>query len=310
MIALTWHLRTREMDFMTPGQLVLLPEDMGEELIEESAVLQPKIEGPSIHELLGRPEPTPSPDDTLTPEVPEISDEELGDLESAPGLDTYRDFAQSNDAARLLQLSSTLRARGQFQRALLAFERVIDSAASHPVELEDAGKGIKALSPTLEWNIDPNFKIPLILRIGTETKSSEALKTAALEVATLIRDASGDLLEVTPLISSGDAKNSSGEIRTSLGTSGDNPSSTMEVTVAGSEDSKAMTESLALAVFSAVRIHLTGLNFPEPHGLEGSGTDFLTQQITRLMWRDLASSLGASRTSPLPEEVLESDDQN
>ncbi|MCH1510408.1 MAG: hypothetical protein L7T84_14460, partial [Akkermansiaceae bacterium] len=150
-IFLTWHFRTKDLDFMTPGNTPLPREDFGEDLAVGVSILQPKLK--ETPEILEPPEINPiNPEE---PEVRPITDTELGDLEAAPGLSAYREFAQNNSAERLLELSSVLRTMGQFQRSLLALERIIDTTESSPAELQEAGQGIGALEPSLPpWNID------------------------------------------------------------------------------------------------------------------------------------------------------------
>lgn len=293
-ILLTWHFRTREIDFMTPRITDLPPEDFANHLASGSNTPQPKIEG------------GPKPGDPVAvleappeePEIPEISKEDLGDLEASPGLDTYREFARQNDAARLFLLSSTLRTQGEFQRALLALERVIDSTTTvTPEELHEAGQGISALTPTLpRWNIDPGYEVRLILEVGIPRADDEDIKQAILEMATLIRSHSGDLLEIIPKISSPKGKveieNPPVTLRFSSG--GEHPASsaTMTVTAGGGDDETTLLDRLSLAIFKSIRAHLAKRGYRPADPLpETPGTDLLTLRITRLMWSDFAKSL-------------------
>ena len=188
---------------MTPHDTPLPPEDFGEDLAVGVSILQPKLEEtPDILEPLEI-----NPLQPEEPEVRPITDTELGDLEAAPGLNAYREFAQNNPAERLLELSSVLRTMGQFQRALLALERIIDSAEASPAELQEAGQGIGALEPTLSpWNIDSEGSLNLTFNVGTAGDASPELKAAALDIATMIKRHSGNLIDLSPKITRGESE--------------------------------------------------------------------------------------------------------
>lgn len=291
---------------MTPRGIALPPEDDGSDLAVGAAVLQPKIDkNPRVTEVLGNPE------EPVEPEIPEISEEDLGDLESSPGLAAYREFAQNNPPERLFELSSTLRTRGQFQRALLAFERVIDTAKADSKALAEAAKGIVALSPTLpRWNIDPTTEIPLTLHLGTAQLAGESLKAAALQVATSIRKSSGDQLDIMPKIASSSSEEASPESPVALwiSTGGKDPASSAVITFRATDELEAATDEISLAVFQAVRGHLKKLGYPLPPPIQATGRDLLSIHITRLMWRDLAQSLHEQQKAAESEEAGEEED--
>ncbi len=288
-ILLTWHFRTQHLDFMVPRGVELSPEDYGENLAVGPIALQPVIEeNPEVTEVLGNPE---EPEEDI---VAEITDLELGDLEASPGLDTYRSFAESNDPDRLFELSSTLRARGQFQRALLAFERIIDTSKAESTTLDEAAKGIETLAPTLpSWNVDPTTEISLILHLGTAKGASDNLKSALLQVATLIRASSSDLLEITPKISTNRSNTAveDSPISIWISTNEKDSPTTPVISLSPSADQDQAIDGISLAVFKTVRSQLNALGYPSPPSFQASGKDLLTTYITRLMWRDFAKSL-------------------
>ncbi|MDA7646284.1 hypothetical protein N8721_02675, partial [bacterium] len=76
------------------------------DLIDLSLVLQPEIKDqPEINNTIQQPK---EPDKITPPKVKEITEFELGDLVSSPGLGAYRDFARGESPDRLFELSSTL----------------------------------------------------------------------------------------------------------------------------------------------------------------------------------------------------------
>jgi len=298
-ILLTWHLRTKDMEFLKPAGVILPPEDNGSEI----ASLQPEIDDqPEISDDIIPPE---SPNKIKEPEITKITESDLGDLEATPGLAEYREFASQNSPDRLFELSSTLRARGQFQRALLAIERVIDTSKADPESLSEAAKGIAALSPTLpRWSVDPTTEFSLNLHLGTARTPSESLKKTILDVALLIRESSGDQLDIIPIINSSDNPQApeNSPIALWLATSGDDPASSSVFTLRLSNDEAEFFPEISLAVFKAIRSHLTRLGYPPPIDLEESSRNLLSFRITRLMWREFARSLHKDKEEPDPIE--------
>ena len=143
-ILLTWYLRTKNMDFLTPSGVEIAETENTSDFIDLSVVLQPEIKDqPKIDSIIQQPK---DPDKITPPKIKEITESELGDLASSPGLAAYRDFARRESPDRLFELSSALRARGEFQRALLAFERVIDTSKADPNSRAEAAQGIAALN--------------------------------------------------------------------------------------------------------------------------------------------------------------------
>lgn len=288
-ILLTWHFRTRKIDFMTPAGVTLAPEDDGSDLAVGAPALQPTINKQGqMTTLLGNPE---EPEEV---EMTEITDADLGDLDAAPGLAAYRSFARQEAPSRVFELSSTLRARGQFQRALLALERVIDTSEPDPEALAEAAKGITALAPTLpQWNVDPIAELPLNLHLSSARDAPESVKAAALKVATLIKKSSGDQLEIIPKILSNGTKNAlpDSPLALWLATTGDQSASTAVITLRVTDDAEAAFAEIAKAVSQAVRSRLVKEEYVTPPPLKATSEELISVYITRLMWRDFAQSL-------------------
>jgi len=306
-ILITWHLRTSHLDFMKPRGVDLGPEDFGATLATGAIGAQPNLDGSTPNsEVLGNPE------EQDAPVIAEITEQELGDLEASPGLDSYLEFGLENSPERLLELSSSLRARGQFQRALLVFERIIDTTKANAEALNEAATGISSITPSLpSWSIDPSSEISLMLHIGTAHPASEELKKSILEVATLIRKSSGDQLEILPKIPStrqGNAQPDS-PITLWISTADDAPIiSTPVMTFRTPNDQEMATHDISYALFQTVRANLEKLGYPAPPELEASGRNLLSFYISRLMWRDFALAL---YNPPNPEdEKIEEEDKN
>ncbi len=288
---------------MTPHNTPLPPEDFGEDLAAGVSILQPTLEDvPDIHQPLKI-----TPSKAKEPVVRPITDSELGDLEAAPGLDAYRDFARNNPAERLLELSSVLRTMGQFQRSLLALERVIDTAEASPAELQEAGQGIGALEPTLTpWNIDPEGAFNLTFNVGTAGDAGSELKAAALDIATMIKRHSGNLLDLSPKITRGEIEEvvPGSPITLWISATSDPAKSTPVLSIKPPADASKLREKLTLMTFHAIRNQLEKADYPLPLPLDEAPKTLLSTQITRLMWQDFAHSL-VSVTPPPPVESTE-----
>ena len=279
------------MDFMTPTAEELPPEDFGDNLAGGAPVMQPKIkDGPKINLPL-------QPTEDELPIIAEITDEDLGDLESAPGLAEYRDFARKNSPEQLLALSSTLQARGDFQRALLSLERVIDTCQTSSAELKQASSEIAALSPTLpRWNVDPSSETEIVLNFGSTKNNSEKVKEAALEIATLIRKHSGDQLEITPKVEVRAAPEGIENPPIALWISGPEKDQGQTGLFSVRVTENDLTEALISGTFSSIRGYLVNLGYPFQDQLQDhKPRELLAHHITRLMWRDLATALTAEK---------------
>lgn len=298
-ILLTWYLRTKNMDFLTPSGVEIAETENTSDFIDLSVVLQPEIKDqPKIDSIIQQPK---DPDKITPPKIKEITESELGDLASSPGLAAYRDFARRESPDRLFELSSALRARGEFQRALLAFERVIDTSKADPNSRAEAAQGIAALNKNLpNWNIDPSNEIILNLHLGTADRLSDHLQEVLQEVAIRIRKSSGDQLNIIPTVNSSDNPDAStnNPIALWLSASGDNPTSSAVITLRLTRNDEEHLEEISLAVFKAIRSHLIDLGYPPASEDLKRRENYLSRQITRLMWRDFAQSLHQPQNDP------------
>lgn len=293
-VSLTWHLRTKDMDFLTPSGAGLRPEDEMSRLVVALPSLQPELK----KEVTPPAPPAEDAGEPAEPEISEVEEADLGDLEAAPGLAEYRGFARTHTPDQLFELSSTLRARGHFQRSLLALERIIDTVKDAPPEaLAEAGQGIAALIPTLpRWNVDPKAEIPLVLHLSLARPTSEPLQNALTELTRLIHESSGDQVQVTPVLDSAGNQSASPDnpVALWLSSTDDEPVSSAVTTLRLPAEPDFLVPELAQALFQAVRSHLVPHGFPDPPELDLNGPQLLQTQITRLMWRDFARTLTTS----------------
>lgn len=306
-ILITWHLRTRHLDFMAPSGVDLPPLETpysGNPTFIHSHQDGIPLDGP--HDT---PEPAP-----ISPplELADITEAELGDLFASPGLDTYRNFARNHPPERILLLADKLEEKAEFQHTFLALERIIDTSDPTPASatLKEATSKIAELASTLQpWNIDPSAKTILTLNLESEYNIPPEFKRAALELANLIHETSGEQLEIIPRINIASKEPPSADtlIFISLSGSEENQKSTPSFTIPQNKDlpTQIAINSLAEAIYLAIQKTLP--NYPQRKlkNLETTGSDLIRLHLTRLIWRDLSDILSQPK-----EELIEEDDES
>lgn len=278
----TWWYGTRDKDFLTP------PTE------RELAVIRERVKA-SIPEP-DRPEEALSvPAAPVSPLKPPAEEEKaipLGSIGTPPRLDEYAG-SSSRGADRLMTLALALETEGEFQRALLAWERVIDMGKADETRIPTAITAVQRLRPTLpDWNTDSEKAIPVVLHAGTDERAAEALEPALAETVRRIERASGGILKVSHVLNT-----SRGEIASSgvspvalwLAGPGEDMPTTEVISFTPSEGADLEAEC-ARALFGMIRAYLvrnTTLDPIPPIGDGGNVKEALVTHVTRLAWRDL-----------------------
>ena len=280
-----WWLRTKEMDFLTPkGTTKPLPEFM----------TNPPDEDPTPNPALSAQvtnthTPPPSPDN------PQL---EFGDLESSPGLAEYSEHA-SKGADYLIRLATELEVRGQWERSLLAWERVIDSCHPSLPERKAAGDAIVRIRPTLtHWNIDPAGALQILMQLGTSRKATTNLKEAAQQVAEFLRRDSDHTLLIEPRITTSRSRNAPADAPIAIYFSGKGQHEPSLRSLTPNGDEIDTYETLLLVeAYLLVRQGIGnegGILLPQvPNDSKDPKSDF-QRQLTRLHWKVFAESLNRS----------------
>lgn len=295
-----WWRGTRDKDFMSPP-----PE---EELAAVRARVKASIPQPDQpEEELAVPAPPPDPMKPMAEVEPEIP---LGDIGAPPRLVEYAD-SSSRGADRLMSLALLLETEGEFQRALLAWERTIDMGKADPGQIATALSAIKRLRPTLpDWNTDSEKAIPVILHAGTDERSAKSLKPVLAETAARIERAAAGILKV------GHELNTS---RSEIASAGPSP---VALWLSGPGEGFPSTEVISFtpaeggdleaecsrSLFGVIRGYLSRNTTLEPVPAiagDGDAKEALVTHVTRLAWRDLGVLLNRA---PKKEEPDEEDD--
>lgn len=286
-VFLIWWTSTRDMDFLTPPSEARLSQIRAEAL---ASLPVSRLEDDAISIKVPPPEDADTIPNTTAPAEPV----DLGDLVSPPVLDTYSDRAPEG-SVKLLALAAALEQAGTFQRALLAYERVLDLSESDPEQIQSAVSAIHRLKPTLpDWNSDPEKAAKAVIHIGTGEKFSEILPKM---IATITRDlntaSSGIVrfsheLHIGHTIQNTDAPTPVALWITGLG---DEAIST-DVLSFTTDDPETLRNDLLKTTFNLIRGHLskTASYNPAPEALDDPMAA-LESHITRLLWYEFGKTL-------------------
>jgi len=275
-----WH-GTRNHDFLTP------PPEAGLLAIREKVSSSlPRANHPDDVVATEAEEPPQAPRPAIAP----------GDFDKPPTLAEYRGDA-AKGAAYLSELAALLEAAGQPQRALLAWERVIDSTAADEVETRKAISAIKRLRSGLsDWNADPQAAISITLQAGTGKSTAVILEPILEEIARDLGSASSGILTVSAKVASGsDIPSTFGPPPVALWFAGpvENSRST-EVLSFTAESPETLRADVLDTLCQLLRGYLArtaslSISATFPDGGDTAG--LLKCHITRLSWQELGSRL-------------------
>jgi len=298
-VALIWWQGTLGYDFVSPPSEQKLAKARAEAARDYSG--NAPTDAPRRVAVNGQAEP-----DEAAQEAPKEPEIELGDLETSPGLESYA-VETTKGSDHLVKLATALEAKGAFQRAMLAWERVIDHGQIDPENYSQALAAVKRLRPTLpSWNIDPEGALPIVIHAGTGPATATALKPFLEEAAKDIGTASEGILAATVDIAVGKKiPDGSGPAPVALWLSGaakDAPASeAISFTV---ENPANLRAQVLTTVYGLVGGQLKKKTAYAPLGELPSGenpADALNYRVTRLCWRELGAGLNlAPPPAPAP----------
>lgn len=282
----TWWKTTRHLDFVTPPSEAKLAEIR--QKVESSFPQADRVDDAISVPVVVEPPPPPPP-----PPKPVI---DLGDLSQPPALQNYGEISPKGPAP-LIELARALEEKGEFQRALLAWERVIDLTKPDAAQSATAISSIKRLRPTLpDWNTKPETAIQIQLQASTSKKLVKDLTPVLEGVARELERASSGILKIKTTVTPGKSSTSSKAptpVALWLTGPGKKPVSTdvMSFTV---ESPDKLRDEISKTVFLLVRAYLvksTAYTPPADVAVGENPMDALTFRITRLGWSEFATSL-------------------
>lgn len=173
-VILAWLIGTHDKDFATPPtpkELVEVAKDWEKD--RPGIPLSQAAENPSpATEQNGVSTPPAAQSPGITAILPHLN------LQQSPALSEFGTLGDMG-AALLVELASHLETQGQSERALLAWERVIDTADPTPDERQQAIAAIKRLKESVPpWNPDPANDIALTIHAGAALQDTRVLQQA------------------------------------------------------------------------------------------------------------------------------------
>ncbi|MFK7909552.1 MAG: hypothetical protein AB8F34_03020 [Akkermansiaceae bacterium] len=296
-LSIVWFVGTRDKDFISPPT----PEDMVK-ISEKWQESRPNIPPPKpINAALLADAALGTP---LTPSIPEqvkVENLPVGNLLHSPALSEYGAYGDKGTDA-MIRLATLLETKGELQRALLAWERVIDTSNPGDEERALAVTAIKRLKPALPpWNPDPAAEISITLRSGATLREKDILIDAMKQAAEAINEASGFILKVETEASIGKARGKrTPRIPVAIWFSRkiegkDTAAETPPISfMADPQQKEMMVAQIEAGIYALIRAHLaSSTNFsPLPEYPSGAKPDELIHlHVTRLMWREFVTSM-------------------
>jgi hypothetical protein len=286
-VALIWWMGTRNMDFLTPPSEARLSQIRAEAL---ASLPVSRLEDDAISIKVAPPDGAPDvPDPTAR-----LDPADLGDIKSPPVLDTYSDRAPEG-SEKLGALAAALEQAGAFQRALLAYERILDLAESDPEQIQSAVSAIRRLKPTLpDWHPDPENAVQAVIHIGTGEKFADFMPGILTEIIRDLNTASSGIVKFSHELHIGrsiQTTDAPTPVALWITGPGDDAIST-DVLSFTTENKETLRNDLLKTAFNLVRAHLakSASYNPAPEALDDP-LAALESHITRLLWNEFGKTL-------------------
>jgi hypothetical protein len=183
-IAWPWWHGTRGMDFLRP------PDE------SELAAIRARAEA-------AFPRSDQSEDAVSVPAELGLAGLRVADADKPPLLGEYLELA-ADGSEGLVDLAKRLERGGQTQRALLAWERVVECAPATSSCLSEARDAVLRLRPSLPpWHSDPSKALPIRLSVGTGPSMAGEIAPLVLSLADELTAMSGGILRIAPELHAG-----------------------------------------------------------------------------------------------------------
>jgi hypothetical protein len=290
-VGATWWLGTRKADFLTPPHEAQLAQlrDQVESSLPQAGQPADAVSAPAVV----NPPPIPVPEEKPKPAI------DPGDLGRAPSLLDYNDRAPMG-GAHLMDLADLLEAKGEAQRALLAWERVLDIPNADPGHARRAMAAIQRLRAKLPaWNQGGKRAMAITLHATTSQKNINALTPLLQQSARDLERASAGILKVTISVSASHNKQTAhGPALVALRLSGPSPKAVSTPVLTFFIRSTAfLHQDLLNTEFLLIRdtlAHDSAHTAPAALALGENPLDALNSHITRRAWQDLGTRLKAT----------------
>lgn len=284
-VGLPWWQGTRHMDFLTPPSESALARvraktamsqreksrlfSIGRDLKEKAAIESPIRAAPAINP---------------------------GDPASPASLNAYSEHA-SEGAAAYITLAVHLEEQGGNARALLAWERVIDTCRPDDAQRQAAMSGIQRLRPVVApWNIDPLAAKALVIEATVPASvPADALEEILTKCAHELGRHSSGLLRFEPRVERPERKGQQAAVLSlQLTAEGPGAASTGFLDFALPAEPDLLRREILSGVYKLVTSQLAATSDftpPAPLADGESPSTALETKITRLSWEEFGKSL-------------------
>ncbi len=292
-IGMTWWIGTRGKNFMTPPTESRLSEIREEVERSMPATDQPRdsVSAPSRKLIT-----SPGFDPDRKHPMPIIS---RRDLEERPELNDYAKDSQ-HGAAYLIELAELLELNDEFERASLAWERVLDSTKPSSEQSAKAASAIHALRDKIpDWNSNPEKAVAITLHVGTAGNTATQIEPELIKATQEVEDASGGILDLKlNLITGEDSNPSSGPAPVAVWITGaKEDSKSTEILSFSVNTPDAVTLDASSTIYRLTRgylsRHVKSLTPPEALGNPAEMQE-IRSKITRLHWQKFGQSLNST----------------
>ncbi len=188
-----WISNTRHVDFLNhPSQ-----EELEKTRVQVASSLP---QADHVDDAISAPPaPTPPPPPVEAPK-PTLNP---ADLTNPITLRSYGSLSPKGPGY-LVDLATLLEEKGEKQRALLAWERVIDATWANPKQTSIAHAAIHRLRPNVpNWNPKPELALLVTLHANTSKKFTKLLTPVLDEVARELERASSGIIKFKSIVTSG-----------------------------------------------------------------------------------------------------------
>ena len=214
-----------------------------------------------------------------------------------PRLDEFADIAR-DDPGKLPALAAEYENRGDFPRALLAYERIVDSTALTGDVLASSLQAVRRLRAKLPpWDARPDGARVLTLHAGTAENNAARIEPVIARLAAEISRASHGILSVQPLIHRGPAR-PHGDLPPPVavwigGADHDSPTTLVRsIALEGEDESWADIGRSCFELIAEDLAKKSRLRVPLPAATDDAAI-FFSDRVTRLAWETIGSSLNA-----------------
>jgi len=283
-IAIPGWLGMRHADFLTPP--------------DEATLDAIRMQAESALPRLATQSDAISPQGSGTRIIANTPSVQLGNLSIPPRLNEYANHARQG-APYLIELANRLENEGHEARALLAWERVIDSAASGEGEIQAAIEAVGRLRETVPaWNSNPEERPAITLHAGTGKKSAEALEPILSQAAADLELASSGTLRVASKVNAGpDIDLDDGPVPVAIWITGSDPEArSTEVRSFTVATPETLVHDTHRTLYLLVQGHLRNapeIKRPPSPPEDGDSREAINTHITRLQWKKFGDLLKA-----------------